>query len=75
METEDVQMAESTSPRTVTKRNGTKQEFDKDKVFNRLKHLSQELNDEYVKFDEVVEKVANGVYDGKRMLVIIITRL
>lgn len=57
-------MAALTTARSVTKRDGSKQDFDKSKVLNRLQNLSKELNEEYVKFDEVVEKVANGVYEG-----------
>ena len=65
---EDAEMVEQTMTRTVTKRDGNKQEFDKKKILNRLVSISHELNEEYVKFEEVVEKVWNGVYEGKEII-------
>ena len=63
--TEDVDMAVPTSSRTVVKRDGTKQDFDSSKILERVKALAYGLHEEYVTFDEVVEKVSNGVFDGK----------
>lgn len=50
--------------RTVIKRDGSKQVFDKTKIAKRLKALTDGLNTEYVTVDEVIEKVASGLYGG-----------
>jgi transcriptional regulator NrdR family protein len=50
---------------SVIKRDGTKQPYEKAKVHNRLKTLAYGLNEEYVTYDEVVDKVSNGLFDGK----------
>lgn len=61
---EDVEMSAPTAGRTVIKRDGSKQEFDRNKILERVKALSYGLHEEYVTFDEVVEKVSIGVFDG-----------
>jgi transcriptional regulator NrdR family protein len=49
----------------VIKRDGTKMLYDKTKVLERLKALAYGLNEEYVTYDVVVDKVSNGLFDGK----------
>lgn len=65
METvKDVEMI-SPEGRSVLKRDGTKQVFDNDKIKERITNLMQGLNEEYVTYQEVVDRVVSGVYDGK----------
>lgn len=63
--TEDVEMLDKPSERTVIKRDGSKQVFDKEKINERIKSLTFDLNAEFITVDEIVEKVASGLYDGK----------
>lgn len=67
----DVDMSAQTEGRNVIKRNGTTQPFDKSKIEARVKELIEGLDSEYVTLDEVIEKVANGLYDGKFSLSLI----
>ena len=60
----DVEMAEPTS-RSIVKRDGSKQAFDRNKILERVKSLAYGLNERYVTYDEVIDKVATGLYDGK----------
>lgn len=63
--TDDVEMAAQSPSRFVIKRDGTRQEFDQAKVLERIKALSTGLNEEFVTYTEVVDKVCSGIYDGK----------
>lgn len=62
--TKDVEMTAATEGRSVVKRDGTKQPFDRAKILERVKNLAYGLHEEYVTYDVVVDKVASGVYDG-----------
>lgn len=63
--TEDVQMEPQTEGKLVIKRDGSKQPFDSNKILHRIKNLAYGLNSEYVTLQEVVDKVATGLSDGK----------
>lgn len=63
--TEDAEMAVPVEGRSVIKRDGSKQPIDKTKLIERLKKLSYGLSEEYITFNDVVDKVANGLYDSK----------
>ena len=65
--TKDAEMAAENDKREVVKRDNTRQPFDKQKLYNRLNHLIEDLDKTYVTIDEVVNKVASGVYDGKKI--------
>lgn len=68
METvKDVEMI-SPEGRSVLKRDGTRQVFDNDKIKERIVNLMQGLNEEHVTYQEVVDRVVSGVYDGKSKL-------
>lgn len=58
-------MEASSDSYSVVKRDGTKQPYEKDKVRKRLETLAYGLNEEYVTYTEVVDKVSNGLFDGK----------
>lgn len=58
-------MPVSAEGRNVIKRDGSTQPFDKTKILNRVQSLVEGLNKEYVTLDEVVDKVATGLYDSK----------
>lgn len=49
----------------VTKRNGEKQNLDKEKIKERLAGLTEGLNQNLLDLDVVVEKVWIGTYPGK----------
>lgn len=66
----DVEMADPTAGRTVIKRDGTKQNFDRSKILERIKALSYGLNEEYITFDEIVDKVSIGVFDGTNFAIL-----
>ena len=66
--TKDVEMTTEIDVRSVAKRDNTKQTFDKQKLYNRLNNLIEDLDKSFVSIDEVVNKVASGVYDGKKFL-------
>jgi transcriptional regulator NrdR family protein len=63
--TNDVQMLPQTEGKLVVKRDGTKQEFDPNKILHRIKNLAYGLNSEYLTLQEVIDKVATGLSDGK----------
>ena len=63
--TADAAMTAQEESRTVVKRDGSKQTFDKEKILKRVQALSDGLNKEYVTYDAIVEKVCNGIYNGK----------
>lgn len=63
--TEDAAMAPSSGAKMITKRDGSKQEFNKEKLLKRLKHFAYGLDEEHVTFDEVIEKVTSGIFEGK----------
>ena len=65
--TKDAEMAAENDKREVVKRDNTRQPFDKQKLYNRLNHLIEDLDKTYVTIDDVVDKVASGVYDGKKI--------
>ena len=65
--TKDAEMAAETGIQRVVKRDNTRQPFDKQKLYNRLNHLIEDLDKTYVTIDDVVNKVASGVYDGKKI--------
>ncbi len=48
----------------VIKRNGKKQEIDKEKIRKRLNSLLDVLNSEFLNLDIVIAKVMSGIYDG-----------
>lgn len=62
--TADATMAAQEESRNVVKRDGSKQPFDKEKILRRVKALSDGLNEEYVTYDAIIEKVSNGIYNG-----------
>ncbi len=49
----------------VTKRNGSMQPIDKEKIRKRLQAHSHGLNLNYINFDVIVKKVYDGIYTGK----------
>jgi len=55
--------------RSVTKRDGNKQLFDSNKILHRVKKMAYGLNEEFVTFQEVIDKVTSGLYDSKSFLV------
>lgn len=65
--TKDAEMAAENDKREVVKRDNTRQPFDKQKLYNRLNRLIEDLDKTYVTIDDVVDKVASGVYDGKKI--------
>ena len=65
--TKDAEMAAETGIQRVVKRDNTRQPFDKQKLYNRLNRLIEDLDKTYVTIDDVVDKVASGVYDGKKI--------
>lgn len=71
--TGDVDMNTVVETKSVVKRDGSKQPFDKTKILERIKSLTEGLNEEYITYEEVVEKVSNGVYDGKYTAQIAVT--
>lgn len=64
---EDIDMSAKPDSRTVEKRDGSKQPFDKQKILNRLSVHAEGLDNKYVTLDEVVEKVTSGLYEGKHI--------
>lgn len=63
--TADAVMAPPSEAMLIQKRDGTKQPFSKDKLIKRVESLAEGLDKEYVTFEAVVDKVENGIYDGK----------
>ena len=63
--TADAAMASPSGAKMIVKRDGSKQEFDKEKLLKRLKVLAYGLDEKYVTFDEVIEKVSSGIFEGK----------
>ena len=66
--TGDIEMPVKPIGRTVLKRDGSKAPFDKEKITQRVKSLAYGLSEKHITVDEIVEKVANGLYDGKLIL-------
>lgn len=51
--------------RYVIKRDGSKQPIDLNKIRNRFVNKAHDLNQNYINFDVIVNKVSTGVYNGK----------
>jgi transcriptional regulator NrdR family protein len=49
----------------VIKRNGMQQPIDKEKIRRRLMAHGYGLNEQFINYDVVVEKVYSGIYSGK----------
>ena len=68
MEKAEVQMTDAPTPSTtkfVTKRDGTKQPLEADKIKKRIESLADGLNSQFINFDVIVGKVIDGAYDSK----------
>mmetsp|Transcript_38373 Transcript_38373/g.36732 ORF Transcript_38373/g.36732 Transcript_38373/m.36732 type:complete len:188 (-) Transcript_38373:111-674(-) len=48
----------------VTKRDGSSQPIDSEKIKKRIRVLSQDLNQNYLNLDVIVNKVQTGIYSG-----------
>ena len=63
-----VTFEEKTAPvRLVTKRDGSKEPFDKAALKQYLQGFMNGLNEQYINLDIVVEKVSLGMYNGKSL--------
>lgn len=51
--------------KVVTKRDGTTQPVDQYKIRKRLVNKSHGLNEKFINFEVIVNKVYNGIYSGK----------
>lgn len=58
-------LAASDGPKYVIKRDGSRQEIDIVKIKRRMLCHSQGLNENFINYDVVVNKVFSGIYSGK----------
>jgi ribonucleoside-diphosphate reductase subunit M1 len=56
-----------TEKKIVIKRDGTSQPVDQYKIRKRLVNKSHGLNEKFINFDVIVNKVYNGIYSGKAL--------
>ena len=59
------QLPDDPNVRYIVKRDGSRQPIDLKKIRNRFVNKAHDLNQDFINFDVIVNKVATGVYNGK----------